>query len=232
MSDACKIFNDIYVNRRWGGSGSGLGSRPVVCREYMQFLEMFISRNNIKTVLDVGCGDWQFSTQINWPSGISYFGVDAAAHVIDTLREGVTQRGGADFYFYHGDILTLDRIVFSGFDLVLVKDVIQHMTNDRSKQLLQLVDHARYVLVSNNDLTEQEPVNRDMPRDGGARPVDITQAPFFCKATAVLHYGASSHKPQGKTVWMLHSPLGYRDGNVERIKSAMRAWENMNGQST
>ncbi|HAQ05822.1 TPA: SAM-dependent methyltransferase, partial [Candidatus Azambacteria bacterium] len=54
------VFTDIYTKRFWFG-GSGSGSLVENTVSYRNFLETFISDNEIKTVLDFGCGDWQFS---------------------------------------------------------------------------------------------------------------------------------------------------------------------------
>ncbi len=50
------IFDEIYNKNIWG-FGSGHGSLPSVTKGYRKFLENFIKDNNIKSVVDYGCGD-------------------------------------------------------------------------------------------------------------------------------------------------------------------------------
>ena len=60
-------FTNIYEKELWGrGKGSGAGSRPKFNAPYISFLENFLRDNNIKSVIDFGCGDWQFSQYIDW----------------------------------------------------------------------------------------------------------------------------------------------------------------------
>ena len=84
-------FTYIYDNEKWGkNKGSGEGSRPKFNQEYIPFLEDFLKTNNIKSVIDFGCGDWQFSRYIDWGDKpfstmpkIDYLGLDVVDSVID-----------------------------------------------------------------------------------------------------------------------------------------------------
>ena len=82
MRNYKKVFTEMYDKEIWGiGRGSGLGSSSKYCRLYIAFLEKFLKENNIKKVLDFGCGDWQFSQHINW-GNINYVGLDIVDLVI------------------------------------------------------------------------------------------------------------------------------------------------------
>ena len=48
----------------WGGH-SGAGSLPFWTIGYRAMLENFIAMNEIKSIVDLGCGDWQFSKFMN-----------------------------------------------------------------------------------------------------------------------------------------------------------------------
>jgi SAM-dependent methyltransferase len=75
-----EIFDFIYRNDVWKG-GSGASSHEEATREYREFLTQFMQAAKITSVVDLGCGDWQFSRYIDW-SGIDYTGVDASAVVL------------------------------------------------------------------------------------------------------------------------------------------------------
>ena len=80
-------FTKIYQEERWGkGKGSGSGSRPKFNKDYISFLENFLKDNNIKSVIDYGCGDWQFSQYVDW-GNIDYLGLDIVDSVIDNNKK-------------------------------------------------------------------------------------------------------------------------------------------------
>jgi SAM-dependent methyltransferase len=70
---------------QWGGH-SGDGSLPYWTIEYRTFLERFLHMNNIRSVVDIGCGDWQFSRFINW-GNIRYVGLDVVPSVVDANQK-------------------------------------------------------------------------------------------------------------------------------------------------
>src|SRR5579871_398362 len=74
-----QTFSKIYEANEWG-YGSGVGSLPLNNVDYIKFLKLFIERNTIRSVVDFGCGDWQFSRFINW-AGITYTGFDIVEDV-------------------------------------------------------------------------------------------------------------------------------------------------------
>ena len=60
-------FNRIYAEGRWGqdvtGKGtSGPGSTLEITREYRAYVEEFVKKHAVKSVVDAGCGDWSFSS--------------------------------------------------------------------------------------------------------------------------------------------------------------------------
>ncbi|MFN8981506.1 MAG: glycosyltransferase [Alphaproteobacteria bacterium] len=168
-------FSHIYDKNVWG-EGSGIGSRPAHNTEYMQFIQEFMLRNNIRTVVDLGCGDWQFSRFINW-GGVAYAGFDVVPSVIE--------RNSKEF--------SADNIRFSVFrslndlpkaDLLLCKDVLQHLPNDLIRQYLAFFrTRFKAMLITNDDYPE-EAINRDI-RIGGWRCLRLEREPFLERACIV-----------------------------------------------
>lgn len=115
-----EIFTEIYDKNVWGGSGGG--STPENTVEYRALLQKFMKDNDIKTVVDYGCGDWGFSNQIDW-TGIKYLGIDCVESVIELNR---LKYGTDDKIFYHQDYVP----PFIA-DLLIVKDVFQHWSNNQ-----------------------------------------------------------------------------------------------------
>ena len=48
----------------------------------IEFVRRFIKENSIKSVVDLGCGDWQFSPYIYHDLSVAYVGYDVVLPVI------------------------------------------------------------------------------------------------------------------------------------------------------
>src|SRR5258708_3166902 len=86
IDEHARVFNRYYRSDAWIGGGSGSGSTPSVTAPYRDFLTSFLRENNIRSVVDLGCGDWQFSRLIDW-SGIDYLGVDVSGVVLENTSK-------------------------------------------------------------------------------------------------------------------------------------------------
>src|SRR5687768_14802493 len=88
-ADTRAAFEAIYRQDKWT-NGSGPGSTPSSTIEYRAFLERFIRENNVRSVTDLGCGDWQFSNLIDW-SGLEYTGFDVVDFLVHRNQENYGQ---------------------------------------------------------------------------------------------------------------------------------------------
>src|SRR6478609_5527238 len=118
--DHAQIFDHIYKNNLWI-CGSGPGSTEENTRQYRWFLQNILKSNHIKSVLDIGCGDWQFSRHIDW-TGIDYVGVDVSAMVLANTR--TFARPGIAFRELNA---VTDQLPSA--DVLIAKDVLQHWSN-------------------------------------------------------------------------------------------------------
>jgi len=138
-----KHFSKIYETNEWGGSGSG--SFPDNTVTYRNFITSFIQKQNIKKVIDYGCGDWQFSQLIDW-SGVEYIGIDCVKTLIDRHN---TNFKTTNINFEHVENLN-DFFTYTG-DLLLVKDVLQHWLNDEIVYFLDnIINNFNYILITNS----------------------------------------------------------------------------------
>jgi len=146
-------FTAIYGNKVWGG-GSG-ASGPDLTQPYTRMLADFMRNNAVTSVVDVGCGDWQFSRVMDW-GGICYHGFDVVDSVIDTNKQ----------------CFASDNITFATMrsisdlpkaDLVICKDVLQHLPNrDVNEYLDYFLTHYKYAIVT-NDIFPDAYTNLDIP---------------------------------------------------------------------
>jgi len=182
-------FETIYAQNIWG-SGSGEGSLPTRTKGYARFLQHFIRDNRITSVVDLGCGDWQFSRFIDW-SGVRYHGFDIARPVIEENRR-LYARVRVDF-----DVSPEQFDQLPDADLLIVKDVLQHWSNAAIERFLPTLKRYPFALLTNCTPPRRRRFwkisttkNSDI-EDGDFRYLDLRTAPFFLQAKAV--YAFSPH---------------------------------------
>lgn len=165
------VWDNIYLTDAWGG-GSGPGSKEETTREYRAFVERFIRLNQFKTVLDYGCGDGVLASLIDWKAlGVTrLFGTDASA-----VARRLAAQNCADM-----TILTPTQAESLPADLVLVKDVFQHLSEDSIREALNILEPS--LLLITNDIPRPED-EHDI-KDGEWRPIDIRSLGYTSCAVA------------------------------------------------
>ena len=166
-------FNRIYAEGTWGkdvaGKGtSGTGSTVEITREYRAYVEDFMKKHSVRSVVDAGCGDWGFSSAMDWGDA-SYLGVDIASDVIAAVRKK-HERGKIKFQV--GDIT--DELPAA--DLLISKDVLQHLSNSLVHKFIRNnLRRGKYKwAILTNDRGRE---NRDVA-SGGYRAIDLAAPPF------------------------------------------------------
>lgn len=172
-SPLTRTFNGIYSEGIWGrdvtGKGtSGSGSTLEITREYRAYLEDFIRKHRVRSVVDAGCGDWTFSSTIDW-GGASYLGVDIASDMIEANRRKYEKR---HVTFQVGDITE----ELPAADLLISKDVLQHLPDALVDKFIRnnlKKGKYKWVLLTN----DRGSGNPDIV-PGGYRAINLAAAPF------------------------------------------------------
>ena len=172
-------FIEIYEKNEWG-SGSGWGSLDNHTKDYRDFLQTFISQNGIASVVDMGCGDWQFSRFLDW-NGVIYQGYDVVPSVVRTNNERYSSPN-ISFSLYSGKPYDLPPA-----DLLIVKDVLQHLPNQVVLEFLSCLPKYRYALITNCINPKGNTINEDISA-GDFRYLDLRLPPFNLKAKEVFSY--------------------------------------------
>jgi len=181
-----QIFDNIYIANEWA-TGSGEGSREEVTRDYREFLQKFMRDYRIKSVVDLGCGDWQFSRHIDW-NGIKYTGVDVSKIVLKTSKKFAA----ANIKFLHADVM---RNRLPSADLLLAKDVLQHWSLEDIHQFIPKLKKYRYALITNGFPESILPLtNAQKPTGGNHRPIDLGIAPFHLRGEYIFSFEADELK--------------------------------------
>src|SRR5215469_1751071 len=184
--DMSATFAEVYAEGRWA-EGSGVGSYAQTTLGWRKFLTGYLTARNIKSVVDLGCGDWQTAKLIDW-DGIDYVGIDCVPEVISSDDWCYAAPG---VRFILADITTCD---LPPADLIIVKDVLQHWPNDVVAAFLQRLGGRRALIV--NDSADD--ANHDCPL-GGWRAIDITKPPFDWSARTLGFW--SPGEKDGKVAW-------------------------------
>ena len=187
------IFDKIYENSYWG-NGSGGGSSPEATQPYKIFLEDFIRQNNIESIVDLGCGDWQFSQFLDF-GGATYIGIDASKRVIAHNQQSFS-RPGVSFANLPKDCNDIPCA-----DLLVCKDVLMHLSTKEVQDIVSILPNFKYALITNDVpclsafgeivLRLRRPfwpvVNREI-KTGDYRTLDPTQRPFNLKLKKVFEW--------------------------------------------
>jgi len=182
------IFTNIYKSAEWGenedGEGfSGLGSTLENALPYMQCLEKFIKENNVKSVVDLGCGDWTFSRFLNW-DGIQYTGVDVVEFLVERNQQLFSD---PNIRFVHADGAGFD---LPEADLLICKDVLQHLSNEDIHAVINQLSKYKHCLIT-NDINQTNGIGMNEEMDaGGVRPLDLSDHPFNLKGNDYFQYNA------------------------------------------
>jgi SAM-dependent methyltransferase len=131
-----EIFSEIYDNGLWAHGKearyleknakyfSGSGSYNKSSREYIQFITEYIKAYDIRSVTDIGCGDFNIGKQLCGQNPqIAYNGVDVVPNMIRHHNEKFRSER---ISFYCLNTLK-DKVPPA--DLLLIRQVLQHLSN-------------------------------------------------------------------------------------------------------
>jgi hypothetical protein len=177
-----EIFTKVYETFTWGSDAdceyigsSGPGSYIEYNKDtYIPFLKKLIVQNNIKRIIDLGCGDFKCGPLIYNDLDISYIGYDTYFKVIQHQKK---HYGLPKYNFIHMDFLTKKEEILRGH-LCIIKDVLCHWS---LKNIYNFLDYLmesnkfKYILICNSfDQTEDD---TDI-EDGQYRPLSCDYFPL------------------------------------------------------
>src|SRR5579863_8616888 len=87
-----RVCTEAYLKKAWGDGVtvplSGPGSSVSVTAPYRQLLLKFFAAVGVRSVVDLGCGDWECNRAIDWCAlGIRYTGIDIVKPVIEQCQQ-------------------------------------------------------------------------------------------------------------------------------------------------
>ena len=196
MGSNQEVFDQIYTDLKWQegtdtNSASGDGSDGKWLDETVKYLA---SENLLagKRVLEIGCGDFSFGSRI-FELAKHYTAVDVSSKIIEQNQQRFGDREGVEFFQKDA---TSDSL--PACDVVIIRQVLQHLPNGMICQILDQVDQMNpdSVVVfedvpseafePNKDLRTAGPYTRHLYNSG----VDLSLPPFsreFRKTREWLH---------------------------------------------
>ncbi len=140
-----QVFSRIYEDGLWGrgdgGFHSGSGSIDAYAVAYVQTLQRYIAEHAIRSVVDLGCGDFNVGKRIA-ELGIDYTGADVVPALI---RHHSALYGSERVRFVQLDIV---NDALPDGDLCLIRQVLQHLSNEQIARILPRLARYPHVLVT------------------------------------------------------------------------------------
>lgn len=179
-----EAFDLIYQNGWWGDvdRASGHGSFGIWADAFVGIILKLVEEHGLRRVVDVGCGDFNVGRRIA-PHVDSYLGLDVSRVIVERNRR---------------DFEKVQNVTFETFDLiekrpppadlVLVRQVLQHLTNRQVEAALDNLEasEARWIIVAEDVVNgpRNASPNTDLPhisvstRSNFGSGVLLNQPPF------------------------------------------------------
>jgi SAM-dependent methyltransferase len=167
------IFTEYFYNNSWNGkeSVSGPGSDYEQTKYLIPELQTLLKELNIKSILDVPCGDFNWMRRVNL-DGIKYIGGDIVDKMININNK---KYGTKNISFKLIDIVK-DQL--PEVDLVMVRDCFVHLPNkDILKSINNIIDSKSKYLLTTNFMWKSPEANMDI-KVGSWRRLNLEQMPF------------------------------------------------------
>jgi hypothetical protein len=197
---AQEVFTSIHGKNYWGSgeSVSGPGSEIRFTENLRANLSTLISDIELKSMIDAPCGDCNWISKVNFPSGFSYTGGDIVEPLINENRGSVSFLSQSVVPNFTVFDIRLDEL--PDVDLWLCREVFFHMPN---KDILMALKNfkkskIKYLLTTNFYFC---PENTDS-KSGGFRPINLRIEPFgLPKPLASYSDFVIPHAPRYLELW-------------------------------
>jgi SAM-dependent methyltransferase len=210
MNNHKNIFTSLYEKRAWGNDNhpeykgsSGTGSTKELANGYLIFLKNFVETNNIKSIIDLGCGTFKYNKIIyKNVKNLAYTGYDVYEDLITSLNK---EYANTQYSFINLDIYNeMDKIIDG--ELFIIKDVLQHWSNEEIIKFLRFIINNKkfkYLLITNSCHIPNSMIIKDI-QTGYFRPLSINSHPLNkFNLTGLFKFGSTSlSNITGTDIWI------------------------------
>jgi len=165
-----KPFHEIYEKQQWGSGEtvSGPGSTLAATETLRAKLGALLHELQVQSFLDIPCGDHNWMSKVEFPSGCSYVGADVVESLVTDTK---SKYPALDFRVL--DIRTSD---LPKCDVVFTRDCLVHLPYADIQQALENIKRsgAKWLMATHFPGR----TNHDIP-SGHWRPLDMTADPIL-----------------------------------------------------
>ena len=122
----------------------------------VDYINYFIDHQEIKSILDIGCGDGSFINEIKISNDTFYHGIDILSLNINKCKN--LFKDTSNYYFSCIDACEYND--YKSYDLILIKDVFTYLPFQDIHTITDKCDLAKYCIIINDTPHE----NRDIIR--------------------------------------------------------------------
>lgn len=196
-----EVFTFIYETNHWQGDGSvsGAGSEKSQTAVIAQALPKLMAEFNIKSLLDLPCGDFNWMHQADLPVE-KYIGADIVEPLI---RQNQNTYGNSSRQFF---VLDLTKDTLPEADLIFCRDCLVHLSfHDIGKAFANLRSSSiRYILTTTFTGRHE---NKDI-HTGDWRTLNLQAAPFHLPAPLALvneqcSEGNGAYADKSMALWLV-----------------------------
>jgi SAM-dependent methyltransferase len=179
-----EIFSKIYDNHQWGGEGqenfySGEGTYFKDVQIYIDTVSDFIKENNIKTVCEIGCGDFNVTGELLKKVEVNYTGLD----VVPSLIEHLTENFSTESIQFSCVDASSPNAKIPQVELCIIRQVLQHLSNENILKILENTRHIPNLLITEHVPVSPGEFNGDKVTNGYIRLQNkIPSGIYFDKA--------------------------------------------------
>lgn len=178
--DTKEVFTNIYKNNKWNSneSISGKGSELSQTEYLIEQLSELIEKLEVKTMLDVPCGDFNWMQHVNL-SKTSYTGGDIVEDLIAQNKKKFSNKGNVDFR-----VIDLTKDSLPKMDLIFVRDCLVHLSIENIHSAIKNLKDSgsKYLLTTTFPSTE---FNKDITT-GSWRRINLQKEPFNFPAPELI----------------------------------------------
>jgi SAM-dependent methyltransferase len=178
---AARAFVEFGLARQREGqreSASGSGSALAAAAQTLALLDEITQGLSIRTILDLGCGDWNWMKEAHWhceATLIQYIGWESNSELVDQLQ----QRFGRPGISFHLKDVVMDA--FPTADLMICRDVLFHLPRKLALRVVDKIARAGGLLLATT--YPNEPVNSEIVsylpiENWGYYPINLDIPPF------------------------------------------------------
>ena len=159
------IFTSIYKSKHWvqnpndlsnefiSVSGPGSNTHSEQYKNLIKNFNMIIDKYDIKSIIDIPCGDFLWIKKIIQEKKIKYLGIDI---VEELIQENKSKYQNENIKFSTGDIVSYE--IKEKYDLILVRDLLIHLDNTDITKILDNLKkmNVKYLAINNYEINKNQ----------------------------------------------------------------------------